>query len=483
METQILCSPGSKKFLMALGGIPDWYEDTEHQSGNFNIETWDSLGGAEEAQPVASQNPMEWTITTPGQYTLRVVAREDGVALDTWVLRRNDLPAPSGDAVPSLVSDSVTMHHLNKVSLDVLKNDSGLYDADTLRVGTPPGAGTVTVASNRNLIYEHTLGAPASDTFTYVVDDISGLSSATTDVVITFSPDLRLPNTTVSMPLGPPPATYLVEEAYPGITFTSPTSMDHPANDTNRLFVVQRNGLFYFINNIHSGSPTKSLFMNISSQVDDDGNELGLKGFAFHPGYAANRYFYVAYCHWNGFQRRVRLSRFETFSGNPNAGDPNSELILIDQQNDQTVHNIDDVVFGPDNYLYVGFGDEGPQSDGSNNSQRIDKDIWSAVLRIDVDKIPGNLEPNPDPAIPLDAGMARFSIPTNNPFIGATQFNGVAVNPVDVHTEFYAVGFRNPWQFNFDPLTGEMWLGDVGNDLLGRSQRGDQRRQLWLGLF
>ena len=82
------------------GGVPDWYEDTDHISSDFRTVPWDGSGGAEQSDATAAQNPMTWTITTPGLYTLRIVAREDGVALDSWVLQLNSLPDPAGNGPP-----------------------------------------------------------------------------------------------------------------------------------------------------------------------------------------------------------------------------------------------------------------------------------------------------------------------------------------------------------------------------------------------
>src|SRR5207249_2074951 len=111
-------------------------------------------------------------------------------------------------------------------------------------------------------------------------------------------------------------------------------------------------------------------------------------------------------------------------------------------------------------YLYVSLGDEGDQNDAGNNSQRIDKDFFSGMLRIDVDNRPDSLAPNPHAAM----SSKTYSIPADNPFVGVTSFNGKAVDPTKVRTEFYAVGLRNPWRFSFDPVTGILYCGDVGGD-------------------
>ncbi len=155
----------------------------------------------------------------------------------------------------------------------------------------------------------------------------------------------------------------------------------------------------------------------------------------------------------------MRLSRYTADPGFITAS-PTTEVRFINQVNDSDIHNIDDASFGPDGYLYVGVGDEGGnQSDSFLNSQTITKDFWSALLRLDVDKKPGSRKPNHHAAI---VAPTNYAIPSDNPYLGATQFNGSAVNTNLVRTEFFAVGFRNPWQFSFDPTDGTMWAGDVG---------------------
>ena len=175
----------------------------------------------------------------------------------------------------------------------------------------------------------------------------------------------------------------------------------------------------------------------------------------------------MTYCTASNDTRFACLSCFRASAQNPNAASTNFEQMLIRQRNDDFVHNIDDAAFGPDGYLYVAFGDEGPQADGNQNSQRIDKDIWSALLRIDVDHRLGSLPPNPHESIVTTRqGRAKFTIPPDNPFLGATQFNGVAVNTNAVRTEFYAVGLRNPFRFSFDSFgpgaSGALVVADVG---------------------
>src|SRR4029077_20378047 len=114
--------------------------------------------------------------------------------------------------------------------------------------------------------------------------------------------------------------------------------------------------------------------------------------------------------------------------------------------------------------LYVSMGDEGSQYNARQNSQRIDKDFYSGILRLDVDKKPGSIEPKPHAAVPVNGlGQAFYSIPPGNPFIRATNWSGQAINTNTVLAEFFAIGFRHVWRFSID-TNGEIWAGDVGQD-------------------
>ena len=116
-----------------------------------------------------------------------------------------------------------------------------------------------------------------------------------------------------------------------------------------------------------------------------------------------------------------------------------------------------DLHFGPDGYLYVPLGDEGTRVGAETSSQTIDRNFFGGILRIDVDGRPGNLPPNPHPAV-----RGGYWIPADNPWIGATSFNGRTVDPSQVRTEFWAIGLRNPHRICFEPGTGAIFTGDVG---------------------
>ena len=273
---------------------------------------------------------------------------------------------------------------------------------------------------------------------------------------------MRVPNSTLSnLPVAPPTFGFRSTNLFPNLIFTNPVCIATPPGETNRLFIIEKRGRILVITNL--ANPTRTTFLDIVSRVSGSDSvieERGLLGMAFHPGYSSNRYFYVFYtgtATGSGINNTNVLARFQTLASNPNQGDPNSELRLITQADNANNHNAGDIHFGPDGYLYASLGDEGGAEGQYGNTQRITNDFFSAIIRIDVDKQPGSLPPNPHPA-----SSTNYTIPPDNPFVGATSFNGFAINSNQVRTEFWAVGLRNPWRWSFDDDTGILYCGDVG---------------------
>lgn len=277
---------------------------------------------------------------------------------------------------------------------------------------------------------------------------------------------IRQTNPRFNLPLeSPPPDSYNYDtEVAIDLAINYPMAMASPAGKTNELFVLERAGTVVAITNL--AAPTRTVFLNLSGRVNTAA-EGGMLGLAFHPDYASNGYFYVFYTpnatNASGTGFHTRVSRFERSPTNDYFANPASETVLYSQYNQAPNHNAGDLHFGPDGYLYITTGDEGNANDSLNNSQRVDKDFFSAMLRIDVDFRPGNLAPNPHGAI--NASATNYAIPADNPFIGITNFYGQTVNANQVRTEFYAVGLRNPFRFTFDPLSGENLCADVGQGL------------------
>lgn len=371
---------------------------------------------------------------------------------------------------PLALADAVTLHRNQKALVPVTANDTGLLTPGTVTITTPPLFGTATPDGLGRVLYTHTSGSPASDSFAYSVSGPGGGPSSAV-VTVTFANQLRIAPGPLNVPSTPPATNIAIVDAFPSLTFSQPVTLASPPGDTRRLFVVEKTGAIRVIQDVTAPAPVISNFLNLTVLTD---SECGLLGLAFHPNYAVNRYFYVFYSVGPSGTTIQRVSRFTADATNPNLAVPGSELVLIQQSDEATNHNGGDLHFGPDGYLYITLGDEGGQDDFYNNSQRIDGDFFSGILRIDVDKRSGNLAPTAHPAIPLDAGIARYSIPANNPWVAATTFNGAAINTAARRAEFWAVGLRNPWRISFDSQPPhEMWIGDVG---------GGQREEINLGV-
>jgi glucose/arabinose dehydrogenase len=274
----------------------------------------------------------------------------------------------------------------------------------------------------------------------------------------------RTGNDTLRLPPNASTYRYHAVNAFGDVTFEFPVTVVSPPGDT-RMFVVEQGGRIMVI--ADSDNPRPGVFLDISEKVsygrpEDEG---GLLGLAFHPNFANNGYFFVYYlCNTatsDGTGRHNRLSRFTRSRNDPNKAESGSELVLLSQYDEKFNHNGGTVLFGPDGYLYVSLGDEGHPDDIYDNGQRIDKDFFSAVIRIDVDKRSGNLAPNPHPAL---GGKVNYFVPRDNPYVGARSFNGQTVNSSRVRTEFYAVGIRSPWRMFMDAPTSTLYLSDVGEN-------------------
>lgn len=233
-----------------------------------------------------------------------------------------------------------------------------------------------------------------------------------------------------------------------GLSPSAITDIAHAGDE--RLFVVQRNGLILIVNPDGSVEPTP--FLDLRGDVSNVNWEEGMLGLVFHPDFPNTPYFYVTY---TGEDSRIRLTRFSLKAGNTTEGNKGSArfMMLIDKPptngGRSRVHNAGDMAFGPDGYLYISVGDGGPDpslpdgipGDPFNNSQRR-TNLLGSILRIDVD---------PSAGLPPDCGREFYSIPPSNPFLG----NGDC-------DEIWAIGLRNPWRFSFDRLTGDLYIGDVG---------------------
>lgn len=246
---------------------------------------------------------------------------------------------------------------------------------------------------------------------------------------------------------------------WPTITLTTvvsglsrPVHIANAGDNSGRLFIVEQGGLVRIVRN---GNLLVTPFLDIQGRVlSPSGGEQGLLSIAFPPGFGSGKnYFYVYYTNLDG---NNQVSRFH-LSSNPDVADASSEeLILLIPHPTYSNHNGGQLVFGPDGYLYIGTGDGGSGGDPNKNAQN-PASLLGKLLRIKVEE-----KPTPSVALPnkmyFPAVMASntrpYSIPPSNPFVGQPGYR----------PEIWALGLRNPWRYSFDRLTGDLYIGDVGQD-------------------
>jgi glucose/arabinose dehydrogenase len=208
----------------------------------------------------------------------------------------------------------------------------------------------------------------------------------------------------------------------------NPLDLQSAPGDRDRLFVVEQEGR---IRLVRGGQLVSTSFLDIVSRVGS-GGERGLLGLAFHPQYATNRRFYVNYTDLNG---DTNISEFRSTSAD--SADPATERVLLHVPQPFPNHNGGGLTFGGDGFLYIGLGDGGSGGDPFGNGQRLSTPLGK-LLRIDVDR------------------GQPFAVPNDNPFLSTPgAFPAV-----------WAYGLRNPWRFAFDRATGDLYIGDVGQNRL-----------------
>ncbi len=220
----------------------------------------------------------------------------------------------------------------------------------------------------------------------------------------------------------PDPSVYEWRLTVSGLT--SPIGLVNAGDGSGRLFVVEQSGL---IRVIRDGELLPEPFLDIRDRVSCC-SERGLLGLAFHPDYDQNGLFFVNYTELNG---DTAISRFQV-SNNPELADQASEVQLLGVAQPFPNHNGGGLAFGPDGYLYIGLGDGGSGGDPLGNAQNT-QNLLGKLLRLDVDQ--GDL----------------YAVPNDNPY---AQGSGAP--------EIWVFGLRNPWRFSFDSLTGDLFIGDVG---------------------
>jgi glucose/arabinose dehydrogenase len=211
-------------------------------------------------------------------------------------------------------------------------------------------------------------------------------------------------------------------------SFDEPLYVTAPPGDCKRLFVVEKGGRIRLLLN---GKRVRRPFLDLSGQVTT-GGEQGLLSMAFAPDYSRSGRFYVDYTDRDG---DTRVQEFRRSRRSPNRANRSTRrpLLFVDQPFEN--HNGGLLLFGPDRLLYIGLGDGGAGGDPGNRAQNLDT-LLGKLLRID----------------PRSRGK-RYRSPRSNPLVGRAGRN-----------EIYAYGLRNPWRFSFDSKTGDLYIGDVGQN-------------------
>lgn len=205
-----------------------------------------------------------------------------------------------------------------------------------------------------------------------------------------------------------------------------PVDLQHAGD--GRLFIVEQAGIIHVLKD---GVFQQQPMLDIRQRVGSIGSEQGLLGLAFHPRFTSNGFFYINYTDRDG---DTVIARYRMDPANDQA-DPASELILLRIPQPYANHNGGGLAFGPDGYLYIATGDGGSGGDPLNSGQRLDT-LLGKLLRLDVDN-----------GVP-------YAVPDDNPFNNGEDL-----------PEIWAYGLRNPWRFTFDRSTGELYIGDVGQNL------------------
>lgn len=226
-----------------------------------------------------------------------------------------------------------------------------------------------------------------------------------------------------------PQSSYAAElvRVYPNVSFAIPTWIGTVPSVPDTWFVAEQAGRIVRFDD-NAGVASSQVVLDIRAEVSNPSNEEGLLGVAFHPDFANNGEIYV---YFTGSGSTLQLWRAVSPDGGQTAS---LDQQLVSIPDPFWNHNGGALAFGPDGYLYWGLGDGGSGGDPGNRAQNLDE--WHGKIhRIDVNS--GN----------------PYAIPADNPFAAGGG-----------RAEVYAWGFRNPWRFAFDAQTGELWVGDVGQN-------------------
>ena len=211
---------------------------------------------------------------------------------------------------------------------------------------------------------------------------------------------------------------------------TDPVFVTSPPDGSGRLFVLEQAGRIRIIKN---GQLLPTPFLDIT-EMTAKVNEQGLLGLAFHPSFKTNHLFYIDFTMPDG---NVAVNQFQVSAANPDIANKSSSKRKMTIAHPYANHNGGMLAFDKTGYLYIGTGDGGGYGDPGNRAQS-KSSLLGKILRINVNGTTGG---------------KQYRIPASNPYVGKTGLD-----------EIWSYGLRNPWRFSFDRVTGDLWIGDVGQD-------------------
>jgi putative heme-binding domain-containing protein len=296
-------------------------------------------------------------------------------------------------------------------------------DSKPVRVATADIAHQTT--SEVSLMPEGLQNGLSLQEFTDLIEYLVGLKQAESSTMIEHGMPSQISELSHPVSFHPFPS----EDVH----FEHPVWLGPVPGETNVFLVVEHEtGKIWRLET--AGQGTKTLFVDLGTYMK---GTRGLIGIVLHPNFHQNRkYYYAKHLVENGKFSTYIMERQAAPDLKSDSGHPRRQLVKMD--NTTGVHYGGGMQFGPDGYLYIGMGDTGPQEDPQGHGQNTGL-LLGKMLRIDVDH--------------QDAGLP-YAIPPDNPFRARAG----------TRPEIWALGFREPWRFSFDPLTGDLWVGDVGQD-------------------
>jgi glucose/arabinose dehydrogenase len=230
-----------------------------------------------------------------------------------------------------------------------------------------------------------------------------------------------------------------------------PVAVRSPDDGSGRLFVVEKIGR---VRILRDGTLLKRPFLDVTSTVTSAYTEQGLLDIAFHPKFRENGLFYVSLTHFIA-DGALAIFEYRVDPNDPDIADPASQRVILVVPRLVVFHNGGTIAFGPDGYFYVGVGDGAPPYDVIHDRPGDLTSFDGKILRIDVDR-PADQE-----------GAFTYGVPANpfgGPVVRVVAYHDIRAEGREPWPEIWAYGLRNPWQFGFDPVTGDLWIPDVGQD-------------------